>query len=64
MSGDAAMQGGAMAQPVEPSLHAAGIPAAETIASRVGAGAACSARLPGLGTADTGPARHHFLTLV
>jgi len=38
MSGDAAMQGGAMAQPVEPSLHAAGIPAAETIASRVGAG--------------------------
>ncbi len=37
ISGEAAMQGGAMAQTIEPTLHAAGSPTAEAAASRVGA---------------------------
>jgi Kef-type K+ transport system membrane component KefB len=37
LSGDAAVQGGAMAESVEPSLRAAGSPAAEDAASQVGA---------------------------
>lgn len=36
LSGDAAVRGGAMAQTVEPSLHAAGAPMAEATASRIG----------------------------
>jgi hypothetical protein len=37
ISGEAAVQGGAMAQAIEPTLHAAGSPAAESAASRIGA---------------------------
>jgi Kef-type K+ transport system membrane component KefB len=37
LSGDAAVQGGAMAAKVEPTLRAAGVPAAEAEAARVGA---------------------------
>ncbi len=37
LSGDAAGQGGAMAESVEPTLHAAGVPAAEAAAARIGA---------------------------
>jgi Kef-type K+ transport system membrane component KefB len=36
LSGDAAVRGGAMAESVEPSLHAAGAPMAEAVASEVG----------------------------
>jgi Kef-type K+ transport system membrane component KefB len=37
LSGDAAGQGGAMAEAVEPTLHGAGVPAAEAAAAEVGA---------------------------
>lgn len=37
LSGDAAVQGGAMAEAVEPTLHAGGSPAAENLAAEIGA---------------------------
>ncbi len=37
LSGDAAVQGGAMAEAVEPTLHGAGVPAAEAAAAEIGA---------------------------